>query len=107
MSAGELRHKVELQTLSYAATTNGDYSKVGSYSELDTVWASIKYSDGKEDETGRDLSKQNVKIKVRYRTDLDNINRVLFGSRVFDIESAIDPTGRRQYLILNSTYRSN
>ena len=106
MSSGELRHSVVIESQAGTPSTTGDYSANTTWSTVDTVWASIKYAGGGESSDDRDSTTQSATIKIRYRTDITNKMRITFDGLIFDIESHIDPSGRRKYLML-STVISN
>lgn len=45
------------------------------------------------------------RVRLRYRSDVTPLNRIIYGSRVLDIESAVDPDGRRRTLVLTCSER--
>lgn len=103
MSAGELRHYVAIEQLSYDGSSNtGDYSAEQSWSTLASVWARISYKSADETSTGRDATQQKAMIKMRWRSDVTTKHRINHGGVIFDIENAFDPTGKKQYLMIDS-----
>jgi len=102
MSAGELRHKVVIESLTHGATTNGDYSEP-TWATVATVWASIRPSKAGEQSGDRDFTRQSIDIKIRYRSDVTNKMRITEGSTIYEINSIVDPIGRGQYLLISAT----
>lgn len=102
MSAGELRHSVQIESIIQGSPSNGDYTAVDSWGIVATVFASINYSRGREDSDGRDVTQNRAVIKIRYRDDLSNRMRISHDGRIFDIEDNFDPTGKKQYLMLQT-----
>lgn len=100
MSAGLLRNLVTIQSSTVTASSNGDMSQ-RTWAELAQVYARIIYEKASESSGDRDATQGKATIKIRYRSDVTNKMRVTFDSRVFDIENNYDPTGRKQYLMLN------
>jgi len=102
MAAGELRHQIQLEALSYSgASNNGDYAAESGWGIVANVWGSITYSRGREDSGDRDSTQNRAVIKIRWRDDVSNRMRVSSDGHVFDIEDNYDPTGRKRYLLLH------
>ena len=104
MSSGELRHYVELQTQKSDPNDNGDYAKNTEWDHCTNFWARIIYQNVSEDSNDRDFTEGKATIKIRYRKDITNKMRIVFDGRNFDIENNFDPSGRRQYLMLNVVF---
>ena len=97
VSAGDLNHRVSLE----APTYNPSGDEITGHSAVATVWASVEPLRGRElVESGRDVSEQWTRIRIRYRAGLDTIKRAVHGSDIYDIESIIDPFGSRKVLEL-------
>ena len=91
MEAGKLRHQVKLQRVTVAADSHGDQTKT--WVDLATVRASIEPLSGREFlQASQVMSDITVRIRIRGRSDitLTPKDRVLYGTRTFDIRHVID-----------------
>lgn len=91
MRAGELRHRVTIQTL--GDTTQNAYGESqGSWSSGRTVYASVQPVGGSEiEELGRMVPIMNHLVRMRYQPDvtLTPKNRLLWGTRELNITSVL------------------
>ena len=87
--AGRLRHRVAIQSQS---TTLDDYGEAtGSWSTGDTVWAAVEPVSGSERDIGE--GKAGIvshRVVMRYNSSVSPKKRLLFGSRVLNIDSVIN-----------------
>ena len=92
MRAGILRHRVDLQT--NTPTRDAFGAEVAAWSTVATVWAAVSPVSGREFiEAKARAVDVTTRITIRYRPDVlpSPTNwRVLFGARVFDIDSVIN-----------------
>jgi SPP1 family predicted phage head-tail adaptor len=91
MEAGKLRHQVKLQRVAVSADSHGDQTKT--WTDLATVRASIEPLSGREFlQASQVMSDITVRIRIRGRSDitLTPKDRVLYGTRTFDIRHVID-----------------
>ena len=89
MRAGRLRHKVTLQSVGSTYDAYGDLSN--SWTTDASVWASISPVSGKEEYVAGELTGvETHSIRLRYRTGITAQNRIIFGSRTFEIVSVKD-----------------
>lgn len=89
MNAGLLRHRVTIQARGAGVDTYG--SPNGSWADVATVRAHVAPLRGAERIAA--IQAQAVidhKVIIRYRTGVTAKQRLLYGSRIFDIESVID-----------------
>lgn len=97
--AGRLRHRVAIQSQS---TTLDDYGEAtGSWTTENTVWAAVEPVSGSERDIGE--GKAGVvshRVVMRYNTDVSPKNRLLFGSRVLNINSVLNHNERDERLAL-------
>jgi len=97
--AGELRHRVTIQQKSVTRNTLGE--EVVTWQDVATVWADVQPLSGKEYFDAQQVNAEvTVRIRIRYRTGVKPEMRVVFGSRVFDIQAVINVDGRNQELQL-------
>ncbi len=90
MRAGELRDYVEFQR---NTPTQGDSGEeIDSWAHFMYAWVKLREVDGDEHLTG-------LQLRMRY-ADVVHTDRVLFGSRIFDIVSVLDTQGRGRELTL-------
>ena len=99
MQAGNLRHSVTLQRRS---TTKGAMGgKKDSWSTLATVYAAIRPVSGREFDAAKMAnSKRTHEVRIRSYSGLTTSDRILFGSRVFNIESILNVDERDREMII-------
>ncbi|MGI6711877.1 MAG: phage head closure protein [Bacillota bacterium] len=100
MKAGKLRHRVTLQEFVEVVDEYG--TPIGSgWQDVATVWAAVEPFKGEEyiqlQNTQAELT---AKVTIRYLPGIKPAMRVLYGDRVFDIKSVIDPEERHRELQL-------
>ena len=84
MRAGRLRHRITIQSVGSTLDDYGDLSN--SWTTLATVWASIKPVSGTEENIASELTGiATHTIAIRYRSGITSQNRIVFGSRTFEI----------------------
>ena len=94
INAGELNHRIEIQ--SATETTNEAGGNVQTWATLNTRWASIKPLAGRELFNAQQVKADVThKICLRYHETLTPHMRFKFGSRIFNIASAINPDSQR------------
>lgn len=90
MRAGELRDYVEFQR---NTPTRGDSGEeIDNWSTHIYAWVKIRATGGEENITAHQL-------RMRY-ADVVHTDRVVFGSRIFDIVSVLDTRGDARNLVL-------
>lgn len=94
---GALDRRITVQN--YTESTDSFGQKVRSYATYKELWASVQEKSGTEGESGNQLvaSKQVVFV-IRYRTDLSETMRIVYGSWVYRIESIIADDARKSFL---------
>lgn len=102
MQAGRLNHKITIQQSTPSRDAAG--LEVESWSTLATVWAEVTmtaYSGAERVEQAADqpIARNRYTVRMYYRSDVSPLNRIVHGTRVLDIESAVDPDGRRVMLL--------
>lgn len=103
MEAGELRHRITL--LNPADELDGT-GQPASYSDWATVWAAVNPLSGRDLFAAQQLqSEVTHRVKIRYRAGVNSAMRVRFGTRIFEIDSVIDPEERHEELHLMCTER--
>lgn len=99
MQIGRLRHRVALQTVSEARSSTGAVTET--WNTTATVWAEVVDLAGREFWDARQVNAElTARIRIRYRSGIVPKMRAVFGARTFDIQSVIDPEGRRRELVL-------
>jgi len=105
MRAGKLRNRITIQEKS--TSRNEYHDEVVSWVDIGTdpqVWASIEPLQGREFyDARREGSEQPVRIRMRYRDDLDTTMRIVYGLHIYDIESIqhVHERGRELVLVCN------
>jgi len=96
MRAGELRHRITLQTPVEAADGMGGVTTT--WIIFKTVWAAIWPLRGAEYITAQQVqSELTHKVRIRYLANLTPKHRIRWGDRYFDIQSIINPDERNIY----------
>ncbi len=99
MKAGMLRHRVTIQQ---ATETQNSYGEiVQAWTTVATVWASIEARGVRESfAASQQFATADHIITIRYRSGVTAKMRIVYGSRVFDIQGAVDPDGRKRTLMI-------
>lgn len=93
LAAGDLDRRIELQRR--LAGTDENREPSGPWSTYATVWASFKPATGREFIAARQADTAlNATFQIRWRADVSNADRILFGGAAYDIVS-IGEIGRR------------
>ncbi|MGH1350003.1 MAG: phage head closure protein [Methyloligellaceae bacterium] len=98
----QIRHRIALQAL--ILTDDGFGGQTRSWQQIATLWASLR------PKSTREYSKETInaeqlqstiiyEITIRHRTDITPQMRIIFGSRKFNILSAFDKDGYKEWLI--------
>lgn len=86
--AGDLRHRVTLDTLTETADSFGQ--PIQSWTSSGPYWAAIRPASGREVEIGKQLEAQvSHVITMRYVGEIGPTGRISFGSRTFAISQAL------------------
>jgi len=98
MLAGRLDKRITIQvSTSDSRDSFGDSTPA--WTDLATVWAEIVPISGREFWAAQAVNaEKDLRITIRYRDDITPKNRIVYGSRVFDIQSVIDMRGMREEL---------
>jgi SPP1 family predicted phage head-tail adaptor len=102
MNVGQMNQQVTIQL---GTATQDDYgSPVTTWSTVATVWASVLPNRRATDlerfleATGRERQRTQYTLRLYFRADVTENNRLLWGAKPLDIKRVIDPDGRRQWL---------
>lgn len=93
MQAGKLRQKVTIQTLASAspqqdATGAPDQSWTA---HLTDIWAAVEPLTARELLAAQEFHAEvTTRIRIRYRSGITHLMRVVFGTRYYDIKAVID-----------------
>lgn len=99
ISAGRLRHRITLEEPGTAQTADGGL--VAAWTPRATVFAEVLELRGREFIAAREAhASLDVKVRLRYRSDVRPTWRVRFGARVLEIVHAVDVGGRNRLLEL-------
>ena len=99
MRAGQLRHRVIIQSVSDAASAFGDISQ--SWSTLATVWGKVEPLSAQEAFSAQQTkTRVSHKVTMRYRSDVTTKNRLSYDSRVLNITSILNEDERNKTLTL-------
>lgn len=89
MIAGQLRHQVELHSLSVSQDSYGQPTK--SWTKYATTYAAVEPIRGAEVERAKQIFAQaEYKVTIRYRAGVKVTDKIVFGSQTFEIGSIIN-----------------
>ncbi len=94
---GRLRHRVELHS---ATTTRDGYGQPKeTFAKYADVWASIEPVTMSEKIKSEQLKGERThKITIRYNANVDRTDRIIFGSRTFEIVEILNPQERNRIM---------
>ena len=99
MTAGALRERITIQ--SEASTPDGGGGFTAGWVDVVTVFASVSPQRGGEAlEAMQVRDTQLYDVVIRYRTDITSKQRVIWGSRIFNIRAVMNKDERDKYLTL-------
>lgn len=99
MQAGQLRHRVTLQTVTETRDAVGGL--VESWATTATLWAAVEPLRGREFFQARaEQAGVDTRIRTRYYGGIVPKQRLRWGSHTYDIEAVIEPDSRRRELHL-------
>ncbi|MGB9780623.1 phage head closure protein [Caldanaerobacter sp.] len=99
MNIGELRHRITIQQPVESSNTFGEVEKT--WQDVATVWASIEPLRGREYFNSQQINAEvTTQIRIRYRPGIKPKMRVVYGERIFDIQSVIDVEERHKEIHL-------
>lgn len=96
---GGFRHRVKIQEETATADEGGGYSRT--WTDVDTMWCSIEPVNPREVFQANQIqARVTHKILTRYRTDVSSANRLLFGTRAFNIRSVTTKNERSRLTVI-------
>lgn len=99
MRSGRLRFKVKIEKNTPVHASPG--VDTPSWSTFATVWADIQPLTGKEFFTGAELQAEvSHQIRIRYLDGVTSKMRVVYNSRIFEIEAVINRDERNKETVL-------
>lgn len=105
MKAGQLRHRVTLQTATETQNTFGELTRT--WATLATVWGSVEPLTGREFMDGRLVEAEiSTRIRIRRRSDVTEANRVVWSepggtAHTFEVVAVIeDATHQREQQLM-------
>lgn len=101
MRPGQLRHRIEIQALTVTPGSMGEPTETWATSA--TIWGAVYPLKGKEwfESKGKAIRAEVThRVHIRYMPGITPKHRVKFGSRIFRIESVLNPEERNRELIL-------
>jgi len=102
MQIGPLRQRITLQSPGTPTrTASGAVTEV--WTTVATVWADVRAASAQErhlSQVNTDLATVTHRITIRYRADVNPLWRILYGSRIFNVQSAVDRDGRKRATII-------
>ena len=99
---GRLRNRIQLQSSTTAKNAVGE--DVKTYATYATVWACVRPLSGRELMLAQQLTSEvSHEVTVRYNGSLTVDDRIVWGTRTFDIAAVINPLEGDEYQVLRCT----
>jgi SPP1 family predicted phage head-tail adaptor len=93
MRAGKLRHRLQVQSYVEVQSASGEQAK--KWETVATVWGSVEPLNGRELFAAQQVQAE-VTHTIRLRhVSLDPAQRILFGTRIFNLSSIMNKEERR------------
>ena len=103
-SIGALRHRVRIEVPVEMPAAGGALEIT--WQEVATVWASVAAVSGGEPAVADGLEgRARFDVAMRYREGVDASVRLVVDGRVLEVISAVDPDGRRRWLVCRAEER--
>jgi SPP1 family predicted phage head-tail adaptor len=99
MLSGKLNHRIELQ--SKVATRDSYGSETIVWKKESIVWGSVEPISGREYFLAKQVQAETThRIRIRYYAGLRPDWRILFGTRIFEIDSVINIEEKNREMVL-------
>lgn len=96
LQIGQLRHQISLQSPTNSQNEYGEQTQ--SFDTYATIWAFIEPLSGRELLHAQQISEEiDSRITIRYNSSVISEHRILFGTRIFEIKTIINPEERNEY----------
>lgn len=101
---GRMRHRVTIQSQSTAQDGHGQ--PVDTWTDVQSVWASIRPISSKEYYAASgERGEITHEIKIRFGATVSSEDRIVYGTRVFDIMPPFDVDERNRFLVVRAIER--
>jgi SPP1 family predicted phage head-tail adaptor len=99
MRAGRLRHRITIQDYTESQNTFGEVTK--NWTDYATVWAAVEPVKGREFWESQQINAEiTTKVTIRYLAGIKPKMRILYDTRIFEIDSVINVDERNRELQL-------
>ncbi len=99
MKIGNLRHRVTLQQKTVIEDDLKQHTE--NWTDIASVWARIEPLSGREYFAAKQINSEiSVRVTIRYLPGITTEARVVFGGRIFEVLSVVNPEERCESLIL-------
>lgn len=93
INAGRLRKRVTIQQSSLAGNTYGEQTKT--WTTFKQVWAAVEPLQGREFWAGQQVQNETTyRVRIRYLAGVVPQMRILYGTKVLNIQQIINPQER-------------
>lgn len=106
--AGELRHRVDIQSVTITRDSGGGQGTQtwATLSDGASIPAEVLVTGSREIYIGQQRQLQETyRVRMRYRADVTNAHRLLYGSKIIDIHAALNWQGRSRELRIDGVER--
>jgi SPP1 family predicted phage head-tail adaptor len=99
MRAGRLRHRITIQDYTESQNSFGEATK--NWTDYATVWAAVEPVKGREFWESQQINAEiTTKVTMRYLAGIKPKMRILYDTRIFEIDSVINVDERNRELQL-------
>lgn len=101
--AGALRHRIQVQERTTTQDAWGE--PLDTWTTVLRLWAELRDLSGREFLEARQVEGAAIatRLRIRWRPDVHEGQRVVIGGRVLEVAAVLDPDGRRRWLELACT----
>jgi SPP1 family predicted phage head-tail adaptor len=99
MNAGSLRKRLIIQASTDTQSASGAYTKT--WATLATVWANVVQTSGMTEDSGGSVhADKTYTVTIRYYSGVTPKNRLLWGSRILNIDSVINLEEKNHWMVM-------
>jgi len=106
MRAGELRHRVRIESATETQNTRGE--PIQSWAEVATRWGAVEALSGRELFAAKQFASEVTHlIRLRYLAGVKEKMRAVVTGTIYDIQAAFDPDKRKRELHILALQKSS
>lgn len=104
--SGQLKQRLVLYSKTYTEKRNASFSE--NWTEIDTVWSSIKHETQTEKILGKGINNTIIAIiEIRYRSDINTNCKGTWNSNTYNFTEVINVNNENRKLLITAEVRSH